>query len=120
MASIIWFIIILSVIVISHEFGHFIVARMNGIRVLEFDVGFGPTLLHFTKKGTKFALKLLPFGGACIFDSDASLEPHKDAELKGDEDEMLEKPAGIPFRRLKSGPEYPQCLRDLSLTLFLP
>ncbi|MBO4616750.1 MAG: RIP metalloprotease RseP [Lachnospiraceae bacterium] len=101
MASIIWFIIILSVIVIAHEFGHFIVARMNGIRVLEFDVGFGPTLLHFTKKGTKFALKALPFGGACIFDSDVALEPHKDAELKADEDELLEKPAGIPFREAK-------------------
>ena len=101
MASIIWVIIIRSVIVIAHEFGHFIVARMNGIRVLEFDVGFGPTLLHFTKKGTKFALKALPFGGACIFDSDVALEPHKDAELKADEDELLEKPAGIPFREAK-------------------
>ena len=98
MASIIWFIIILSVIVISHEFGHFIVARINGIRVLEFDVGFGPTLFHFTKQGTKFALKLLPFGGACIFDSDVSLEQKKDGEFDKDEDEMLETPAGIPFR----------------------
>lgn len=101
MASIIWFIIILSVIVISHEFGHFIVARMNGIRVLEFDVGFGPTILSFTKKGTKFALKILPFGGACVFDSDMALEPKKDVEIELDEDEKLEKPAGIPFREAK-------------------
>jgi len=98
MASIIWFIIILSVIVVSHEFGHFIVARMNGIRVLEFDVGFGPTLVSFKKKGTKFALKLLPFGGACVFDSDITLEPKQDADLTIDEDEADEKPAGIPFR----------------------
>ena len=87
MASLIWFIIILSVIVISHEFGHFIVARINGIRVLEFDVGFGPTLLHFTKKGTKFALKLLPFGGACVFDSDVTLEPPKDGDFNKTEDD---------------------------------
>lgn len=68
MISIIWFLIVLSVIVISHEFGHFIVAKMNGIHVVEFDLGMGPTLLHFTKKGTRFALKLLPLGGACIFE----------------------------------------------------
>ncbi len=47
-ASIIWFFIILAVIVLSHEFGHFIVARANGIRVIEFAMGFGPTLCSFT------------------------------------------------------------------------
>lgn len=68
MISFIWFIIILSVIVISHEFGHYLIARKNGIHVVEFDVGMGPTLFHFSKKGTKFAVKLLPFGGACVFE----------------------------------------------------
>lgn len=43
--SILIFLVILGVIVVSHEFGHFIIARRNGIRVNEFDVGFGPTLL---------------------------------------------------------------------------
>lgn len=59
-------IIILSIIVIIHEFGHFIVARANGIAVSEFALGLGPTILKFKKKGTLFSLKLLPFGGACI------------------------------------------------------
>ncbi|MBO7334396.1 MAG: RIP metalloprotease RseP [Lachnospiraceae bacterium] len=80
LATIIWFIIILSVIVISHEFGHFIIARANGIRVNEFDVGMGPTLFSFTKGETKFALKLLPIGGACIFDGMAELEDPKASE----------------------------------------
>lgn len=78
MISIIWFIVILSVIVISHEFGHFIVARTNGIRVKEFDVGFGPTLCSFTKGETKFALKLLPLGGACIFDGEDTINPEEE------------------------------------------
>lgn len=109
-ASIIWFFVILAVIVLSHEFGHFIVARANGIRVIEFAMGFGPTLCSFTRKGTKFSLKLLPLGGACIFD-DAELE-NLSEEKKTDEDtEALtentdsddktlkeEKPKGIPFR----------------------
>lgn len=68
LGTLLWFLIILSVVVISHEFGHFIVARMNGIRVIEFDVGMGPTLFHFTRKGTRFCLKALPLGGACVFD----------------------------------------------------
>lgn len=96
MPSIIWFIIILSVIVISHEFGHFIIARANGIRVLEFAVGFGPTLLSFKKNGTKFSLKLLPFGGACVFDSDIPGEEKAYDDLKSEDKD--EQPKGIAFR----------------------
>lgn len=59
-------IIILSIIVIIHEFGHFIVAKANGIAVSEFALGLGPTILKMKKKGTLFSIKLLPFGGACI------------------------------------------------------
>lgn len=47
-------IIILSIIVIIHEFGHFIVAKANGIAVSEFALGLGPTILKFKKKGTLF------------------------------------------------------------------
>ena len=40
-------ILVLSVIIIVHEFGHFIVAKANGVTVLEFALGFGPKLIHF-------------------------------------------------------------------------
>lgn len=66
--SILIFIIMFSVLVISHEFGHYAIARRNGIRVNEFDIGMGPTLFHHKKGETDFCIKLLPFGGACIFD----------------------------------------------------
>ncbi|MCQ2519844.1 MAG: site-2 protease family protein [Lachnospiraceae bacterium] len=81
-ATLIWFILILSVIVISHEFGHFIVARANGIRVNEFDVGMGPTLISFKKGETTFALKLLPLGGACVFDPIEDLDISSDVGKK--------------------------------------
>ena len=71
--SIILFIIIFSTIVVAHEFGHFILAKANGIRVLEFSVGMGPTICGFTKGETKYSLKLLPFGGACMFDGEDGL-----------------------------------------------
>ena len=48
--KIILFLLIFGIIVISHEFGHFILAKKNGIRVLEFAVGMGPTLFHLPKE----------------------------------------------------------------------
>ncbi len=68
--SLIYTILILCIVVVAHEFGHYIVAKSNGIYVKEFWVGFGPTLVSFTKNGTKFCLKPIPFGGACVFEDD--------------------------------------------------
>lgn len=68
--TIILFIIIFSIVVISHEFGHFLIGKRNGIRVLEFSVGMGPNLFSFQKGETKYSLKLLPIGGACMFDGE--------------------------------------------------
>lgn len=60
-------IIIFSVIVLFHEFGHFTMARLCGVEVLEFSLGMGPRLLsHVSAKSrTRYSVKLLPFGGSC-------------------------------------------------------
>lgn len=63
-------ILIFCIIVISHELGHFLIAKANGIAVTEFCLGFGPTIIGFTKNGTKYSLKPIPLGGACIFDDE--------------------------------------------------
>lgn len=68
--TIILFLIIFGVVVISHEYGHFLIGRRNGIRVLEFMVGMGPTLFSFERGGVKYSLKLFPLGGACLFDGE--------------------------------------------------
>lgn len=73
MATLIFFVLIFGLVVISHEFGHFLLAKANGITVLEFAVGMGPTLLSFQKGGTKYSLKLLPIGGACMFEGEDGL-----------------------------------------------
>lgn len=79
--TIILFLIIFGTVVISHEFGHYIIARKNGIRVLEFAVGMGPTLFSYVKGGTKYSLKLLPIGGACMFDGeDGIVAPEEQGE----------------------------------------
>ncbi len=58
------FILILSVLVIVHEMGHFLAAKRNGIKVKEFGLGYPPRILQlFHYQGTLFSLNLIPFGG---------------------------------------------------------
>lgn len=68
--TIILFILVFGLIVISHEFGHYLLARVNGIHVVEFSIGMGPKLLHFKKKETEYSLRFFPIGGACIFEGE--------------------------------------------------
>ncbi|MEK7118741.1 MAG: site-2 protease family protein [Patescibacteria group bacterium] len=61
--SVIIFIVVLLLLVLVHEFGHFIVAKKAGIRVDEFAFGFPPKLWSVTKGETTYALNALPLGG---------------------------------------------------------
>ena len=74
MITIVLFIIVFGVIVIAHELGHFLLAKANGITVVEFSIGMGPKLLHFDRGGTEYSLRLLPIGGACMFEGENGLE----------------------------------------------
>ena len=58
-------ILILSLLILFHEFGHFLFAKLSGVTVEEFSLGFGPRLISAVKGGTRFSLKVLPFGGSC-------------------------------------------------------
>ena len=58
-------ILIFSLLVLIHEFGHFLVAKLCGVDVEEFSLGFGPRLLSTVKGGTRYSLKILLFGGSC-------------------------------------------------------
>ncbi len=61
------FLLMLSVLVVLHEYGHFLVARLCGVRVTDFALGMGPTLAKWTspRSGTHYRLNLLPIGGYC-------------------------------------------------------
>lgn len=63
-------IILFSVIILFHELGHFLLAKRAGIRVNEFCLGMGPTLVGITRGETKYSIKLLPFGGACMMEGE--------------------------------------------------
>ena len=74
--TILVFLIVLSVLVLAHEYGHFITAKKAGAKVEEFGFGFPPRVFSFKRKGTEFTLNLIPFGGFVkIF---GELGDHKD------------------------------------------
>ncbi|NCC16378.1 MAG: RIP metalloprotease RseP [Clostridia bacterium] len=65
MFSIIISLILIGVLVIAHEFGHFIAAKKCGILVEEFSVGMGPKFFSHKKGETEYSIRLLPLGGFC-------------------------------------------------------
>jgi len=66
------FLVTLSILIVLHEYGHFIIARRNGVRVNEFAVGMGPKLAGWRspRSGTMYSLRLLPIGGYCMMEGE--------------------------------------------------
>ena len=86
------FVIALSVIVAIHEYGHYIVGRWCGIKADVFSLGFGPVLYsRYDKRGTKWQIALLPFGGYVKFAGDANAASGKD-------EDAMEQVAADPVR----------------------
>lgn len=70
-------IVLFSLIILFHELGHFLFAKLNGVQVNEFCLGLGPSIIGFHKGETYYSLKLFPFGGACMMegeDEESSLD----------------------------------------------
>lgn len=67
LGKVLTFLVMLSVLVILHELGHFVMARRNGVHVNEFSVGMGPRLAGWKspRSGTQYSLRALPIGGYC-------------------------------------------------------
>ena len=66
------FLVMLSILIVLHEYGHFLMARRNGVRVNEFAVGFGPRLAAWKspRSGTIYALRAFPIGGFCAMEGE--------------------------------------------------
>ncbi|MBQ8752219.1 MAG: site-2 protease family protein, partial [Clostridia bacterium] len=67
--------IIFGIIILVHEFGHFIVAKLNKVRVNEFAIGMGPTLFKWGKGETTYSLRLIPMGGFCAMEGEDEGSP---------------------------------------------
>lgn len=70
MATVISAIVIFLVLVLVHEFGHFITAKLCGVTVNEFAIGMGPTIFKKEHKGTVYSLRGIPIGGFCAMEGE--------------------------------------------------
>ena len=71
MSSIIISLLLIGVLVVVHEFGHFFVAKKSGIRVEEFAIGMGQKIFSIKKGDTEYSLRLFPFGGFCRMEGES-------------------------------------------------
>ncbi len=62
--------VLFGLIVMIHELGHFLAAKAMGVQVNEFAIGFGPKLLQFGKKETRYSIRLFPLGGFCAMEGE--------------------------------------------------
>jgi len=92
------FLFVLTIVVFFHELGHFLVARLCGVRVLVFSIGFGPELAGFTDRyGTRWKISAIPLGGYVKFfgDENAASMPDRAAAVSA-----LEQRESFPHQKL--------------------
>ena len=82
-----WFLVLLGIMVLVHEFGHFISAIVSGVRVEIFSFGFGPRLFGIKRKHTDYRFSLIPLGGYVKLAGESYEE-----EFKGEPYEFLSQP----------------------------
>jgi len=92
------FLFVLGILVLAHEFGHFLVARKNGIRVERFAFGFGPVLIRYRLKETDLLVCAVPLGGYVKMAGDAR------NDSKGENDEFFAKSVGARAQVVFAGP----------------
>ena len=94
---------VLGVLIIVHEFGHFIVAKRSGVGILKFSVGFGPKLFGRTVNGTEYALSAIPLGSSIHNIEIAPGRGGQIARSAGQQATLSNREAGYALVRLPSG-----------------
>jgi regulator of sigma E protease len=86
-----WFLVLLTVLVFVHEYGHYIVARWCGVRVEVFSIGFGPELIgRYDKHGTRWKISAIPLGGYVkMFGQGANLLEGEAGKAMSEEDRKV-------------------------------
>ncbi len=122
------FLFVLSVVVLIHEFGHFIVGKLNNVYVVTFSLGFGPKLIKKKFGETEYAISAVPFGGYVKFAGDSEDEDDKkDDEKKKDAGEIIEEDipeyrtfrAKTPFQKMQIVVAGPIMNAVLSLIIYI-
>jgi len=98
------FLIMLGLLIISHEFGHFIVAKKTGVRVDEFAFGFPPRLFSKKRGETNYSINLLPIGGYVKIYGEDGEEGQRENGVNEEPRSFSKKPAYVRFLILVAGP----------------
>lgn len=103
--SIVALVLIIGVVVFIHEFGHFLLAKKNGIGVVEFSIGMGPRIFSTVHHGTRYSLKWIPFGGSCqmLGDDNGIVDPDAE-EITDKEHSFAEKSVWARISVIAAGP----------------
>src|SRR5512143_345924 len=99
LTSILVVIVVLGLMILVHELGHFIAAKLFGVRVLTFSIGFGKRLFGIKRGDTDYRVSILPLGGYVKMAGDDPSEVRE-----GDPDEFLTKPRWQRFIIAVMGP----------------
>jgi regulator of sigma E protease len=93
-------IVVLGVLIFVHELGHFLVAKLCGVRVLKFSLGFGPKLCGFRKGDTEYVLSAIPLGGYVKMLGEGKGEEESDAAILTEEDKPFSYEYKSPWQRM--------------------
>ena len=77
LVSLVSMLVVLGVLVLVHEFGHFAVAKLCGVRIETFSIGFGKRLFGFRRGDTDYRISLLPLGGYVKMAGQDDLNPNQ-------------------------------------------
>jgi regulator of sigma E protease len=101
MTTFISFIIVLGVLIFIHELGHFVVAKLSGVGVEKFSLGFGPKLLSVKKGETEYRISILPLGGYVKMVGESPDEDVSETDFKKS---FTHRPVGTRAAIVASGP----------------
>jgi len=91
-----------GIMILFHEFGHFVCAKLSGIQVNEFSIGMGPTLLKTVRRGTQYSIRALPIGGfvAMEGEEDETPQPGQAPQPAPERCEDEARATGLPFNQV--------------------
>ena len=112
MTTVLAFIFVLGVLIFVHELGHFLVARLHGVRVIRFSLGFDPKIVKFTRGGTEYSIGMIPLGGFVKLAGETV-----DDDRTGAPDEFLSKSKFVRCQVYLAGPVMNMLLALLLLTI---
>ncbi len=114
MTTIIAFLFVLGVLIFVHELGHFLMARLHGVRVIRFSLGFDPKLVRFERGGTEYSIGIIPLGGFVKLAGETVED-----QRTGAPDEFLSKSKWVRFQVYLAGPVMNMLLALVLLTITL-